>query len=337
MFDFGIRTILTLLITGGIIAVVGDYIGKSIGRKRLTVFKLRPRHTAFMITIITGMLISLITVGVVLSLSQDTRIALFGLDELKKTLNENKQELVKTRIEKEKIDRELAQANISLAKAKLEIATLETSKQKLSERIEASRKGTVIFKVGEVLVVSLIKAGPEIEKLESGLKQILSAADAHVRSFGIDRDNHLIILPPEEFEQAIVDLQISNQENIVKVIAARNTLFGEEVPVRLEVTENKLIYKAGEAIAQTEILPSLPIPGIEQEIKKLLIQTNLLARESGVEPDADGSLGSLPYSEILSEAKRIKTYKKELIIKTIAKSDIQAIGPLKIEFKAFYK
>ena len=155
--------------------------------------------------------------------------------------------------------------------------------------------------------------------------------------YGIEKKDHLIFLPPEEFEQAIVDLQLSDKENIVKVIAARNTLFGEEVPVRLEISENKLIYKAGEAIAETEISPSFPNPRIEQEIKKLLLQTHLLAREVGVEPDASGSLGSLPYAEILSEARKIKTYKKELIIKTMAKSDIYAIGPLKVEFKAFYK
>ncbi|KPJ64277.1 hypothetical protein AMJ44_13075 [candidate division WOR-1 bacterium DG_54_3] len=344
MLTFGIRIILLLLLIGGAIALIGDYVGRVIGRKRLTLLNLRPRYTAFAITILTGILIVFATLGIMLIVSQDARTALFGLEELRNTLTEKSQELRETKkeldqrvAEREKIDGELQSARANLQKAKLDITALEKTKDKLAREVEVSRKGKVLFKVGEVLLTSVIQAGPEKKKLEEGLKQILSAADAYVRSFGVEEEKHLIFMPPEEFDRAVSALQIRRGENIIMVAATRNALFGEEVPVRFEISENKLIYESGREIAETIIQPGLSVPEIEQEIKRLLSNTHLSARKDGVLPDPSGSMGSVPYSEILTLAKKIKGYKKGIRLKTIAKTDIYTIGPLEVDFKIYYQ
>ena len=120
-------------------------------------------------------------------------------------------------------------------------------------------------------------------------------------------------------------------------MATRNALFGEEIPVRFEILENKLIYKSGQEIAETVIAANLSIPEIEQEIKRLLSLTHLSAMKAGVLPDPGGSMGSVPYAQILSLAQRIKGYKKGIRLKTLARSDIYAIGPLEIDFKIYYQ
>ena len=160
MLSFGIRIILFLLLIGGVIAILGDYIGRLIGRRRLTIFNLRPRHTAFAITVLTGVLIVFATLGIMLAVSQDARTALFGLEELRKDLAEKSQLLEKTKdeleervAEKEKIDKELQSAQAALQEAKIEINALEKTKEKLKREVEISRQGTVLFKVGEVLLV----------------------------------------------------------------------------------------------------------------------------------------------------------------------------------------
>ena len=53
--------IVILAITGGVIAYLGDRIGMKIGRKRLTLFGLRPKHTSILITILTGVFIATAT------------------------------------------------------------------------------------------------------------------------------------------------------------------------------------------------------------------------------------------------------------------------------------
>lgn len=335
MFAFGTRIILLLLFIGGVVALAGDYIGRAIGRKRLTFLNLRPRYTAMAVTILTGVLIALTTIGIILMVSQDARTALFGLQKLRGELSEKSLLLEKTKdelgariLEKEKIDREFDSAKTNLRRAKLEMGKLE-------KEIEISRKGEVLFKVGDTLVVSTIQAGPEKEKLEEGLKQILSAADAFVRNFCLEEEKHLIFISPEDFNQSVAELQKREGENIVRVIASRNTLWGEEVAVRFEIAPNKLVYNTDEAIAELLVSPSLSIPEIEQEIKKLLFMTHEAAKNKGVIPDPSGSLGSVPYSTILSLAKKIKGHKKETLLKTVAKKDIFTIGPLEIDFRVY--
>jgi uncharacterized protein (DUF3084 family) len=351
MLTFGIKIILLLLIIGGIIAYLGDYLGTFIGRKRLTIFNLRPRHTAYAITVLTGILIVFTTMGVILAVSQDARTALFGLEEMRKEISEKSKLLEETKgelelriAEKEQIDEDLKntqkkldQLRNNLSKARKEIQALEKTKDKLSKQVEVSRKGKVLFKVGEVLLTSVIYAGPEKEKLEAGLKQILSAADVYVRSFGVEQPKHLIFITPEDFAQAVAALKERRGENIVMVIVDRNTLFGETVPVHFAVSENKVIYQAQEVIAESLIDESLSIPEIEQEIKQLLTVTHQKAKNAGIIPDETGSIGSVPYAKIFSLAKKIKTYKKGVRLKAIAKEKTTRLGPLELDFKVFYQ
>lgn len=358
MFSFGTRIILFLIVVGGVVAIIGDYIGHSIGRKRLSLFKLRPRSTAAIFTVITGILIALSTLGILLIISQDARTALFGLEEMRTDLSNVKNELNTISSEKEKaekelstivtekreIDKELTNAKEDLHKSRNEITNLKITKNKLSKdirnlekKVEASRKGDVLFKVNEVLLISMIQAGPEKDKIETGLKQILSAADSQVRSYGVKSDQHLIFIKPDDFNQTVTDLSKKSGEMIVKLIATRNTLFGEEVPVRLLLSENVLVYKAGETITQTNISPSLSVPQIELEIKKLLTATHQQAKEDGVIPDPAGSLGSVPYSQIFALAKKINAHKKGVTIKALARKNIYTLAPLEIKFMVYYQ
>lgn len=79
---FGVGFILVLLIVGGIAAYWGDHIGMIVGRKRLTIMGLRPKHTSRVIAIGTGILIVLFTLGTLLIASHSVRQALFGMEEL---------------------------------------------------------------------------------------------------------------------------------------------------------------------------------------------------------------------------------------------------------------
>jgi uncharacterized protein (DUF3084 family) len=318
-----------LLLVSGLIAYVGDYIGRAIGRRRLSLLRLRPRYTAIAFTVITGVLIALVSVLIILALSQNARLALFGLEALQNNLAQTRAELSASGQAKAELDRELK-------KMRQEIFSLEKAKQKLTKEIEVSRKGKVLFNVDEVLITSVIQAGPDKKKLEKGLLQLLSAADTYVRSFGVKKTDYLIYLAPEEFDQAVQALSESRLENIVVVRAAENVLFGEQVPVHFKIYENKRLYLSGEVIAEVAIPAGLSVAEIQNEIKKLLYQTRLNAEAAGVLPDPTGSVGSLPYSEINTNAKKIKAYNKAVKVRSVAKKDIYPLGPVALELKVLY-
>ena len=54
----------TLIIISGLIAFVGDWIGLKVGKKKVSIFGLRPHYTAVFITIISGILIAIITIAI---------------------------------------------------------------------------------------------------------------------------------------------------------------------------------------------------------------------------------------------------------------------------------
>lgn len=83
---FGLTLIAVLAIMGGIIAYIGDWLGSKVGKRKLTVFGLRPKHTSILFTIVTGIIIAGMTLGVLSVSSRDVRTALFGMEALKAEL-----------------------------------------------------------------------------------------------------------------------------------------------------------------------------------------------------------------------------------------------------------
>lgn len=103
----GIGLIVILALTGGAIAYIGDRLGTRIGKRKLTVFGLRPRHTSTLITIVSGFMIVAATMGTLAVVSNDVRTALFGMEKLKVELLNLSQDVLNKNQELEKSHAEL--------------------------------------------------------------------------------------------------------------------------------------------------------------------------------------------------------------------------------------
>ena len=82
--------ILALLVLGGVLSTLGDRLGTRVGKARLSLFNLRPRNTAVLITVLTGSLISAMSLGLMLLVSQRLRTGLFELDQLERRLRDSR-------------------------------------------------------------------------------------------------------------------------------------------------------------------------------------------------------------------------------------------------------
>ena len=78
----GIWLIIIISLVSMAIAYMGDVLGKRIGKRRISIFGLRPKHTAVVITIITGAIISIATFALLLASSEQIRIMLLKTEEL---------------------------------------------------------------------------------------------------------------------------------------------------------------------------------------------------------------------------------------------------------------
>lgn len=81
-FFRGSGTTLLIMAVAGAIAYVGDRVGHQVGRRRLTLFGIRPRYTSTIVAIGTGMLIALIVTVVALLASREVRTAFFRMNQI---------------------------------------------------------------------------------------------------------------------------------------------------------------------------------------------------------------------------------------------------------------
>lgn len=119
----GYFLVIVIIILGGTIATLGDRIGSKVGKARLSLFNLRPKNTAVVITILTGSVISALTLGIVFAFSQQFRDALFRFDDIQKRSRIVQKELDETQTEKDKIEGDLAKARNSLGKTEQRLKT----------------------------------------------------------------------------------------------------------------------------------------------------------------------------------------------------------------------
>ena len=66
----GLKILVIIAIMGGLIAYMGDKLGTKVGKRRMSLFGLRPKHTSIIVTIVTGLLVAAATVGILTITSQ---------------------------------------------------------------------------------------------------------------------------------------------------------------------------------------------------------------------------------------------------------------------------
>ncbi|MEZ0326103.1 MAG: DUF3084 domain-containing protein [Fimbriimonas sp.] len=102
-----IAFLLLFVLLGGIIAVLADNVGRTLGKKRLKIWNLRPKHTAQLGTFIMGALISLFTIILVTIFSSDVRQWIIEGRRAVQQRNEALEDLKQTRTELGTVRREL--------------------------------------------------------------------------------------------------------------------------------------------------------------------------------------------------------------------------------------
>lgn len=315
----------TLIIISGLIAFVGDWIGLKVGKKKVSIFGLRPHYTAVFITIISGILIAAITVAVLTISSNDVRTALFGMEELKQKLSDLSREVEIRNIQLSSMKEDLQQKSSQLQEIEEKYRKLSEDikektvqleelisirqelikeKEKLTEEIEDLnatikalysgiawiREGEVIFGSNEQIALTVVQGGKTIGETREELIEFLNEASDKVLAMGAkknERTNQVFIIAQKEFEDIIEKIYNSDtgKEWVVRLLSSLNVIKGEPIVAHFSLTENKLVFQVDEVIISEEIKSS-KVPGeVEKELLTLLRKVNILAVEKGIIPD----------------------------------------------------
>jgi hypothetical protein len=86
--DIGAGNIALVMALAGCVAYVGDRVGHQVGRRRLSLFGIRPRYTSTIVAIATGMIIALVVTLVAILASQQVKTAFFKLNSINQQISE---------------------------------------------------------------------------------------------------------------------------------------------------------------------------------------------------------------------------------------------------------
>lgn len=219
----GVSIFLVLMVMGGLIAYLGDKIGSKVGKKRMTLFGLRPKYTSIIVTIISGTLISFLTVAVMAVVNENVRVALFGLNKLYAEMEQLNQEIADK-------NKALDEGKALLAKRTQEVADMERRTGEISselQQVEAQRSYAesqlyVVRRAYEEAQKDVKASAEEIKELENTKQELtgtISRLDEEkewlIKNIENIREGTVIFRAGQVLTSAVVD------ENMTEETAAQ--------------------------------------------------------------------------------------------------------------------
>ena len=253
---YGVVLVAVLLVMGGAIAFIGDRLGTRVGKKRLSIFGLRPRHTSILVTIVTGICITGATFGIMSAVSENVRTALFGMEKLNARMANTEKSLAER-------TQDLAEATEQKALADKDLKKSQEDVQKLRDEQESLRAESAQLKEGNTRLSSEnAQLSAENGSLAGENKQLTSEnSSLETRNDQLSGENQSL---GQKNEQLTTDN---------KALETRAKQLADGL---VNMREGNIVYRAGEVIASGIVRGNRPIPEVRRDMEAL---ANLAGRD----------------------------------------------------------
>lgn len=273
-----ILAVLVLTIAGGAIAYLGDFIGSTIGKKRITIFGLRPRHTARISTVVAGMVIALLTVAILLGVNKGYFVAL----QKYPTILHNNHILVRQNkdLQKQAADAllETSAAKADAAHAKLIVKAAESKQAAVNAQLTTSRK--------------------QLADLQSELARVRAAAataqaQLTIRQAALQKVSAALAA-------STVALHESQKRNS-SLVSENRAIQQRAGPIIGRKYVGTLIYRSGQEVGRSVIHPQ-SLPAIRRSIYGFLNQVSQQAVDHGAVKGSGNRAVQVATVQILTES-----------------------------------
>lgn len=295
---YGIMLIVVLVLTGGVIAFIGDRLGSKVGKKKLSLFGLRPRHTSILVTIITGILITTVTFGILAIASKDVRTALFGMNKLKAELNEKQSML-------EEASGALVNVKNDLNTTKEEYAKSKKDLEETQEDLEIAQQAAELLRQEQVALQN------RNQELWSDNQTLIE----HNQSLA--ENNQFLLANNESLKADNLELEKTNndlQEGIENI------------------RERPIIYRVGELLASGVIKKTDDPVKIQNDLNQIIALANSkIIDRLGTEGSKDGVwIYPIEYQKAMD---RLKQAKVDTVIRLIVAANLVKGDPVLTELE----
>lgn len=316
----GIYLILVMIITGGAIAFIGDKLGTKIGKKRLSIFGLRPRHTSMIVTVVTGCLITGLSIGFMALISQNVRTALFGMDELRATMDATLAELDDATENLFKAQEEFERANENLRASKEEIIALKSEQEELRNESDRLKEGNE----------RLESTNAELAALNENLSGTNAALEEDNKKLGefnvtLTADNEKLSSDNDRLSADNAQLSSDNSE-----LEERNKHLRDGL---IAIREGDITLRAGEILASGIIKGGRTAEEISDDIKTLGEQAtrSLIERFGG---DEDNSVW-IYQPELNHVIEEIKSSGHDMVLRITAAGNMVRGEPVRSRLELY--
>lgn len=290
--------IVVLVLTGGVIAFIGDRLGSKVGKKKLSLFGLRPRHTSILVTIITGILITTVTFGILAIASKDVRTALFGMNKLKAELNEKQSML-------EEASGALVNVKNDLNTTKEEYAKSKKDLEETQEDLEIAQQAAELLRQEQVALQN------RNQELWSDNQTLIE----HNQSLA--ENNQFLLANNESLKADNLELEKTNndlQEGIENI------------------RERPIIYRVGELLASGVIKKTDDPVKIQNDLNQIIALANSkIIDRLGTEGSKDGVwIYPIEYQKAMD---RLKQAKGDTVIRLIVAANLVKGDPVLTELE----
>ena len=222
----GYILVFVILVLGGVIATVSDRLGTKVGKARLSLFKLRPRDTAVVVTVMAGSILSAITLGILFATSKPLRTGVFRIDEIQKRLKNARRELNQATQEKNVVETELGQARAAQVQARANLEQINRSLQ--AANAEQARTQTKLNSL-RVQLNSVQAAKSKTEQQLSQVEAAKSQTAEQLSSVEAAKSRTESQLKLVETARSTTRTQLDRTESQLKTVSAQKTSLGSEI------------------------------------------------------------------------------------------------------------
>lgn len=295
---YGIMLIVVLVLTGGVIAFIGDRLGSKVGKKKLSLFGLRPKHTSILVTIITGILITTVTFGILAIASKDVRTALFGMNKLKAELNEKQSML-------EEASGALVNVKNDLNTTKEEYAKSKKDLEETQEDLEIAQQAAELLRQEQVALQN------RNQELWSDNQTLIE------NNQSLAHNNQFLLANNESLKADNLELEKTNsdlQEGIENI------------------RERPIIYRVGELLASGVIKKTDDPVKIQNDLNQIIALANSkIIDRLGTEGSKDGVwIYPIEYQKAMD---RLKQAKGDTVIRLIVAANLVKGDPVLTELE----
>lgn len=289
----GAITVTAIVLVAGLVAYVGDRVGHQVGRRRMTLFGLRPRYTSTIFAVGFGMLIALLVIAIVAGFNEEARQALFSINTLRG-----------------------------------EITTLTNERDRL---IEFMREEPLVFRNGEPISRAvLVKTTDDDATIQRNLQELFLVVASHYGHIPDVQPYPSTLTAVERAKIAALAHRLESfapADAIVVPVAGENIFRHGAMSISFDVYKDVLIYRSGETIASVAVRNGQDATLAGAALQQLRIAITDNAVNHGMPPTiADTPDASVAAFE--GAYAKLRSLKGPVVLRAIAAHDIKASGPL---------